>query len=137
MPTSDGVTYGFKDVNGHPKNMREGRQTVTAFGLLAEVSTGYPVLLSEMTILTALNNRGDLGGRGETSRPAGVAVDGDHRRRRRLPASRSTRPVTSTSPSTRSARPRASTSIRRARTGTWARKRRFRRLNPFWASRSR
>ena len=54
MPTSDGVTYGFKYVNGHPKNMREGRQTVTAFGLLAEVSTGYPVLLSEMTILTAL-----------------------------------------------------------------------------------
>ena len=54
MPTSDGVTYGFKYVNGHPKNMREGRQTVTAFGLLADVGTGYPELLSEMTILTAL-----------------------------------------------------------------------------------
>lgn len=54
MPTSDGVTYGFKYVNGHPKNMREGRQTVTAFGLLADVATGYPELLSEMTILTAL-----------------------------------------------------------------------------------
>jgi len=54
MPTSDGVTYGFKYVNGHPKNIREGRQTVTAFGLLADVATGYPVLLSEMTILTAL-----------------------------------------------------------------------------------
>lgn len=54
MPTSDGVTYGFKYVNGHPKNMAEGLQTVTAFGLLAEVSTGYPVLLTEMTVLTAL-----------------------------------------------------------------------------------
>ena len=54
MPTSDGEVYGFKYVNGHPKNMREGRQTVTAFGLLAEVDTGYPVLLSEMTLLTAL-----------------------------------------------------------------------------------
>jgi ornithine cyclodeaminase len=54
MPTSDGRTYGFKYVNGHPKNTREGRQTVTAFGVLADVSTGYPVLLSEMTILTAL-----------------------------------------------------------------------------------
>jgi ornithine cyclodeaminase len=54
MPTSDGTTYGFKYVNGHPKNMREGRQTVTAFGLLADVSTGYPELLCEMTILTAL-----------------------------------------------------------------------------------
>mgnify|MGYP001595405356 CR=1 FL=1 len=54
MPTSDGVTYGFKYVNGHPKNMRAGLQTVTAFGLLADVGTGYPVLLCEMTILTAL-----------------------------------------------------------------------------------
>jgi len=54
MPTSDGSTYGFKYVNGHPKNVREGRQTVTAFGMLANVSDGYPVLLSEMTILTAL-----------------------------------------------------------------------------------
>ncbi len=54
MPTSDGEMYGFKYVNGHPKNTKEGLQTVTAFGLLAEVNTGYPILLTEMTILTAL-----------------------------------------------------------------------------------
>ncbi|MCB1487010.1 MAG: ornithine cyclodeaminase [Bauldia sp.] len=54
MPTSDGEVYGFKYVNGHPKNTQEGLQTVTAFGLLARVDTGYPVLLSEMTMLTAL-----------------------------------------------------------------------------------
>jgi ornithine cyclodeaminase len=54
MPTSDGETYGFKYVNGHPGNMKQGLQTVTAFGLLADVATGYPLLLSEMTILTAL-----------------------------------------------------------------------------------
>ncbi len=54
MPTSDGEVYGFKYVNGHPKNMKEGLQTVTAFGLLADVGNGYPILLSEMTILTAL-----------------------------------------------------------------------------------
>ena len=54
MPTSDGEVYGFKYVNGHPKNTAKGRQTVTAFGLLADVANGYPVLLSEMTILTAL-----------------------------------------------------------------------------------
>ncbi|MDR7125433.1 ornithine cyclodeaminase [Pseudotabrizicola sp. 4114] len=54
MPTSDGETYGFKYVNGHPGNMKKGLQTVTAFGLLADVETGYPLLLSEMTILTAL-----------------------------------------------------------------------------------
>lgn len=54
MPTSDGEVYGFKYVNGHPKNTNTGLQTVTAFGLLADVGTGYPVLLTEMTLLTAL-----------------------------------------------------------------------------------
>jgi len=54
MPTSDGELYGFKYVNGHPKNTRDGRQTVTAFGVLCDVATGYPLLLTEMTVLTAL-----------------------------------------------------------------------------------
>ncbi len=54
MPTSDGTLYGFKYVNGHPKNTHEGLQTVTAFGVLADVDSGYPTLLTEMTILTAL-----------------------------------------------------------------------------------
>ncbi|MFP5076268.1 ornithine cyclodeaminase [Rhizobium sp. YIM 134829] len=54
MPTSDGAAYAFKYVNGHPKNTRNGLQTVTAFGVLADVESGYPVLLTEMTILTAL-----------------------------------------------------------------------------------
>ncbi len=54
MPTSDGEYYGFKYVNGHPKNLAAGLQTVTAFGVLADVATGYPLLLSEMTLLTAL-----------------------------------------------------------------------------------
>jgi ornithine cyclodeaminase len=54
MPTSDGQVYAFKYVNGHPKNTRSGLQTVTAFGVLSDVGSGYPLLLSEMTILTAL-----------------------------------------------------------------------------------
>jgi len=54
MPTADDRLYAFKYVNGHPKNTRDGLQTVTAFGLLADMHTGYPVLLSEMTLLTAL-----------------------------------------------------------------------------------
>jgi len=54
MPVSDGVEYAFKYVNGHPSNTRAGLQTVTAFGVLSSVDSGYPVLLSEMTILTAL-----------------------------------------------------------------------------------
>jgi len=54
MPTADGQHYGFKYVNGHPANMARGLQTVTAFGVLADLATGYPILLSEMTLLTAL-----------------------------------------------------------------------------------
>jgi ornithine cyclodeaminase len=54
MPAADAENYGFKYVNGHPKNMREGYQTVTAFGVLSSVANGYPVLLTEMTVLTAL-----------------------------------------------------------------------------------
>lgn len=54
MPTSDGVDYGFKFVNGHPSNTKTGLQTVTAFGVLAKVATGYPKLISEVTLLTAL-----------------------------------------------------------------------------------
>ena len=54
MPTSDARLYSFKYVNGHPKNTNVGLLTVTAFGVLADVHTGYPVLLSEMTVTTAL-----------------------------------------------------------------------------------
>lgn len=54
MPTADALSYGFKYVNGHPRNPTRGYQTVTAFGVLAEVSNGYPTFVSEMTILTAL-----------------------------------------------------------------------------------
>ena len=54
MPTSDDALYAFKYVNGHPRNMKDGLQTVAAFGLLADMSTGYPMLLSEMTLLTAI-----------------------------------------------------------------------------------
>jgi ornithine cyclodeaminase len=54
MPASDGKLYAFKYVNGHPKNTAEGLLTVTAFGVLADVDTGYPLLLSELTLTTAL-----------------------------------------------------------------------------------
>ena len=54
MPTSDGQMYSFKYVNGHPKNTALGLLTVTAFGVLADVETGYPLLLSELTVTTAL-----------------------------------------------------------------------------------
>lgn len=54
MPVSDANRFAFKYVNGHPLNPLAGLTTVMAFGVLADVATGYPVLLSEMTITTAL-----------------------------------------------------------------------------------
>lgn len=72
MPTSDGETYGFKYVNGHPKNANEGLQTVTAFGLLARVDTGYPILLTEMTLLTALRTAAMSGLVGRHLAPKGA-----------------------------------------------------------------
>jgi len=54
MPVSDASEYSFKYVNGHPKNTRRGLPTVMAFGVLADVETGEPTLLSELTLTTAM-----------------------------------------------------------------------------------
>ena len=54
MPISNETTYSFKYVNGHPQNTAIGLSTVMAFGVLADVSTGAPTLLSELTLTTAL-----------------------------------------------------------------------------------
>lgn len=54
MPASDATLFAFKYVNGHPLNPRRGLSTVMAFGVLSEVSTGYPLLLSELTLATAM-----------------------------------------------------------------------------------
>ena len=54
MPASDANLYAFKYVNGHPKNTHRGMLTVMAFGALGDVDTGRPLLLSEMTLTTAI-----------------------------------------------------------------------------------
>jgi ornithine cyclodeaminase len=54
MPVANSTRYAFKYVNGHPGNTALGMYTVMAFGVLADVDTGYPVLLSELTLATAL-----------------------------------------------------------------------------------
>lgn len=54
MPISDKDYYSFKYVNGHPENPKKGKLTVVAVGLLAKAAIGYPILISEMTLLTAL-----------------------------------------------------------------------------------
>ncbi len=54
MPTADAELYAFKYVNGHPANAAAGKLTVTGLGVLANVATGYPLMVSEMTVSTAL-----------------------------------------------------------------------------------
>lgn len=54
MPVGDSDTFTFKYVNGHPDNPKDNFLTVMAFGMLAEVKTGFPLMISEMTLLTAL-----------------------------------------------------------------------------------
>jgi ornithine cyclodeaminase len=54
MPVADARHYSFKYVNGHPDNHRLGLPTVMAFGVLADVTTGKPELLSELTLTTAM-----------------------------------------------------------------------------------
>lgn len=54
MPICNEHYYSFKFVNGHPKNPTKDKLTVTAVGMLADTQTGYPLLISEMTVLTAI-----------------------------------------------------------------------------------
>lgn len=54
MPIADARHYAFKYVNGHPRNTQAGLPTVMAFGVLADVATGQPSLLSELTLTTAM-----------------------------------------------------------------------------------
>ncbi len=53
MPICDDEYYAYKYVNGHAANPQQGCLTVVATGMLAEVQTGYPLLVTEMTLLTA------------------------------------------------------------------------------------
>lgn len=55
MPICDSRKYySFKYVNCHPKNPDLGKQTIVATGQLSSVDVGYPLMFSEMTVLTAL-----------------------------------------------------------------------------------
>lgn len=54
MPIADAHHYAFKYVNGHPGNGQHHLPTVMAFGVLADVATGAPLLVSELTLTTAL-----------------------------------------------------------------------------------
>ncbi len=54
MPICNDEFYSFKYVNGHPNNPLTNKLNVVAFGMLADVVTGYPLMISSMTLLTAM-----------------------------------------------------------------------------------
>ena len=81
MPIADEVTYSFKYVNGHPGNTRLGLSTVMAFGVLADVATGMPLLLSELTLTTALRTAA-MSAVAARARPARQPQHGVDRQRR-------------------------------------------------------
>lgn len=54
MPIANKKYYSVKYVNGHPENPKKNKLTIYACGLLADPATGEPLLISEMTLLTAL-----------------------------------------------------------------------------------
>lgn len=53
MPCADLQLYAFKYVNGYPGNPMKGKLSVVAIGVLSDADNGYPLIVSEMTLLTA------------------------------------------------------------------------------------
>ena len=54
MPISNKNIYSMKYVNGHPNNYKYNLPTVMAYGMLSNVITGEPFLISELTFSTAI-----------------------------------------------------------------------------------
>ncbi len=54
MPICNQNLYSFKYVNGHPLNPLNNKLNVVAIGMLADVHTGYPLMIAAMTVLTAI-----------------------------------------------------------------------------------
>jgi ornithine cyclodeaminase len=55
MPVADNSHYTYKYVNAHPANPAIiSKLSIVALGMLADVATGYPQLVCDMTILTAI-----------------------------------------------------------------------------------
>ena len=54
MPICNEELYSFKYVNGHPNNPLSQKLNIVAFGMLADVVTGYPLMIASMTLLTAM-----------------------------------------------------------------------------------
>lgn len=74
MPAADAETYAVKYVNGHPGNPALGLSTVVGFGALADVNTGYPLLIADMTLATAFRTAATSALAARALAPAGAQV---------------------------------------------------------------
>ena len=94
MPVADATQLRFKYVNGHPGNTRAGLPTVMAFGVLADVATGAPRLLSELTLTTAIRTAATSALAARALARPGSRMHGADRQRRaeRIPGARLSRP---------------------------------------------
>ena len=54
MPTADKELFVYKCVNGHPINPTQNKLTISAIGQINTNYDGYPIFITEMTILTAI-----------------------------------------------------------------------------------
>lgn len=54
MPSADKEFFIYKCVNGHPINPSQNKLTISAIGQLNTTYDGYPIFITEMTILTAI-----------------------------------------------------------------------------------
>ena len=54
MPSADKEYFTYKYVNGHPINPKQNKLTVAATGQMSKTKDGYPIFITEMTILTAI-----------------------------------------------------------------------------------
>lgn len=54
MPCCDDQYYTYKYVNCHPDNPKQNKSSVVALGMLADIETGYPQMVCDMTLLTAI-----------------------------------------------------------------------------------
>lgn len=54
MPIADASTYTFKYVNGHPNNTAKGLSTVMASACSPMSPLVSPLLISELTLCTAI-----------------------------------------------------------------------------------
>ena len=54
MPICNGQYHAVKWINCHPENVASGKLSIVGLGVWSEVTYGFPLMMTEMTLLTAI-----------------------------------------------------------------------------------